>query len=253
MNFQIEGEPPITDWPLTQSAIDAMGSTKLVSPRPGNAHGFVALDDDERQRQVEDTERACLLTQKNIWPAAYLEKYGVDPEPSKLLRKYLRIGSAKAGAMWVKADYPFDAWDKMIEPYARDEGIEWMEEPKHKGVPFVESVQRRAWAHQTIADALDRAFDVKAALGSQRPWQMSNFGKLMEMYDTADHGEEPAGHGTVFGATAKMFIRQYAATPEQTAAVYTATKQLAMFRSFAWQHIPHSNLMGWKFGFEMTA
>lgn len=245
------GHTQILDWPMTQADYDALGETGLVSPRAGNDHGYTKLDQAEVIEQMKELPDLREKVETGIWPTEYLEKY-LDGrgDLSPILAKYLGLsaGATKKAADTVRMDHPFDIWDIVVAPYAKDNNIPLATPVTHQGVDFVESVVRRAEAHQIVAKALDKSFDVKYAFGSCRP--IEYYDCEIQRYMTPTHPEMPAGHGAFAGAGSKAFEKIYAPTAEQAAEMQYATKQFAMYRSFSGMHIPYSNLLGWKIGYE---
>lgn len=249
-----KGHPSEINWPLTPAAFAALGETELVSPRPGNSHGYADPVPTESQlhEEMEDVERVRYEVDKNIWPAWWFEKNGVDPVMSPAMKETINLSekNPKACARIVRMDHPFEIWDNVIEPWSHTHGVEWVNPPAHQGVRFVESVVRRAEAHSIIAKGLNKSFDVKYFYGAPRPYEYSDYDEILEMYPCPAHPEKPAGHGAFCGAGSKAFRVLFNTTPEQQEIIDTATKQFAMFRTFSAMHIASSNLLGWKIGFE---
>lgn len=244
------GHSDVLKWPMTKEQYDNLGETRLVSPRVGNDHGHKAVSEKQYIEEVEELIPLREQVEKGIWPTEYFEKYLGSGELSEVLSSTLgaRLKNPKVAADTVRMDHPFDIWDLVIEPWAKANNIPYREELTHKGDPFVESVLYRAKAHSIIAAALDKAFDVKYALGELRPEEYCDSGIVR--FQTPNHPECPAGHGAFSGAGARAFELIYSPTKEQLKQVIFDTKQFAMFRSLSAMHIASSNLLGWKIGYE---
>ena len=247
--FNLGHSKPLT-YPMTQEQLDNLGETMLVSPRVGNSHGYERVSDELYKEQVKELPVIRKMVESGKFPTEYLKIYTGSGEVSDVLTSTLGHGlkDPRKASDTVKMDHPFDIWDLVIEPWAKANNIPKRNQPTHQGVPFVEGVLDRAFAHSLIAKALNRAFDVKNAFGTCRPEEY--FDSSITRYKTPNHPEEPAGHGAFAGAGAKAFEIIYNPTPEQLNEVITATKQFAMFRSFSAMHVPSSNLLGWQIGFE---
>lgn len=244
------GHSEILEWPMSQAGLDNLGQTRLVSPRVGNAHGYESCGHDQYVQEVEELPALRDLVEAGKWPREYLEKYIGSGELSPVLKATLgsNLNDPRNAADTVRMDYPFDIWDLVIEPWAFSNQIPFKVLPQHQGVPFVEAALNRAKAHSIIADALNKSFDVKYALGGCRPTEY--YDCSVQRYRTPNHPEMPAGHGAFSGAGARAFELIFDPSPEQLEEVIFATQQFAMFRSFSAMHIPYSNLLGWKIGYE---
>jgi len=248
--FNLGHSEPIV-YPVDTPGLAALGETSLVSPREGNLHGYSAISDANYALEVADVADVRVLVRSNIWPADFMNTYLGASNLSPILAKYLGLSEANPQkcADAVKSDHPFDGWDNIIEPYVSDEEIvELPQPPDHEGDQMVENVTRRAAAHTAIAYALEKAFDVKYAIGQLRP--VEYYDHTFDRYETPNHPESPAGHGAFCGASQAQFELLYVPSAGQIADMTYATKQLAMFRSFAGLHIPFSNLLGWTIGYE---
>lgn len=239
------------DYPFTAETCENLGKTYLVSPRPGNDHGYEVIKEEEVVAQMDEVRELRDLVKANIWPTKFLEKYLGKGSLSPVLAKYLNLSenSPKQAADTVRMDHPFDIWDIIIEPYAKDNGVELAKPRKHEGVDFVETVLERSEAHRMIAAGLDKSFDVKYYHGSLRPLEYHECS--IQRYQTPTHPEMPAGHGAFAGSGARAFEAIYKPTEEQKEEIIYATKQFAMFRSFSAMHIAFSNLLGWDIGYEL--
>ena len=243
------GHPEEITYPLDAPAIAAMTESALVSPRVGNLHGYSAISDVNYITEVEEVATVRDLVKANVWPTDFFTTHLGAGGLSPILAKYLDLSENNVGrcADAVKNDHPFDGWDNMIEPYCVDEGILPLD-PGHPGNAFVEGVTTRAAAHTAIAAALEKAFQVKYAIGQLRP--IEYFDATFDRYETPNHPESPAGHGAFCGASQKAFETYYQPSAGQIADMTFATKQFAMFRSLSGMHIPYSNLLGWTIGYE---
>jgi len=238
-------------WPMDQNELDNLAYTLLVSPRVGNAHGYSPPDLETYEEQVVDVKNLRTEIEADRWPSEFLIKYLGNDDLSPILAKYLLLSkkTPKKCADVVRMDHPFDIWDKVIEKYIADEAIAPLAAHAHQGDPFVEKVLLRANAHVLIANALDKAFDVKYYFGTCRP--IEYYDPSIQRFATPNHPESPAGHGAFSGGATNAFETYMDATQPQKDAVTFATKQFAMFRSFSAMHIPYSNLLGWTIGYEV--
>lgn len=245
------GHSEILRWPMDKRQLDSLGRTLLHSPRIGNAHGYKPPSDEQYVAEVEELREVRRLVESNRWPGEYLEKYMGVGSLSPLLKAYLGLSeqNPKGCADTVRMDHPFDIWDLVVRPYARDNSIGIRKTPVHRGVPFTELILVDAEAHRIIAKGLNKAFDVKYEFGVCRP--IEYFDPNLQRYATPNHPCTPAGHGAFAGAASRAFELLRSPDPAQVAAVQVATKQFAMFRSFSAMHIPYSNLLGWQIGHEV--
>lgn len=244
------GHREVLSWPMTSCDLADLGDTLLVSPREGDSHGYERPSDELYTQQVKELIAVRANVERNQWPKAFMKEHLGTDELSGVLVDTLELSVRDPGncADTVRMDHPFDIWDLVIEPWAQSRGIKLLDTPKHRGVPFMESILARATAHSMIARGLDKAFDVKYALGVCRPTEF--FDPSIERYPTPNHPEMPAGHGAFCGAGYAAFELLYDANVAQKEMVEFATKQFAMFRSFSAMHIPFSNLLGWRIGYE---
>lgn len=239
------------EYPMTAEQLASLGPTRLVSPRIGNDHGYQACSHDHYESEVIQLLGLRAMVEAGRFPSEYLEQYTGQGELSDVLTSTLgtSLRDPRVAADTVQMDHPFDIWDIVIEPWANANSIQLRENaPTHEGVPFVETVLNRATAHALIAKALDKSFDVKNAFGMCRPTEY--YDCSIQRYPTPNHPEMPAGHGAFSGAGAKAFELIYQGSEDQIKAVHIATQQFAMFRSFSAMHIPYSNMLGWKIGYE---
>lgn len=249
-HFQ-KGHPTPITWPLTADELAKLGPTSLVSPVAGIPHGCCHLGDDEFRAELEVVERVRDWVASSRWPGWFFENQGIDGKLSPLLESALGLSESdpQGCADVVKMDHPFDLWDRVIEPFATSNKIALRDAPKHKGVPFVETVGARSIAHSIIADALEKCFEVKYFFGQARPFEISNYGGSLEQYPCPAHPERPAGHGAFCGATNAAFRRLFVPiTDDDLATVKTATLQFAHFRTFSAMHLASSNNLGWEIG-----
>ncbi len=235
---------------MDQTQLDNLGETLLVSPCPGAAHGYLPPSEAVYVQQVEQVREVRVLVRAGTWPSDFMVEHLGSSEMSPILEKYLSLSTSTVhkAADAVRRDHPFDIWDLVVSKYAADEGIAPATPADHQGDAFVESVLRRAAAHQLIAEGLNKAFDVKYAFGTARP--IEYYDPSLQRFATPNHPECPAGHGAFSGAASKAFETLFSPTQDQIDAVEFATKQYAMFRSLSAMHIPYSNLLGWQIGHE---
>ena len=236
--------------PMDQNELDNLGTTLLVSPRVGNAHGYSPPNEATYDTEVAEVSAVRDLVKASTWPSAFMTTHLGSDELSPMLAKHLDLSTSnpKKCADTVRMDHPFDIWDLVISKYIADEGIQPLAAYAHAGDPFVEKVMLRANAHSQIATSLNKAFDVKYSFGILRP--IEYYDPSFQRFATPNHPECPAGHGSFCGGATKAFETYMDATQDQKDAVTFATKQFAMFRSFSGMHIPYSNLLGWTIGYE---
>lgn len=242
------GHSQVLKYPLTEESVSKLGATRLVSPRPGNSHGYECPADSVFIEEIEEVKQVVALIRAGSWPSEFMKKHTGQAAMSQLLVKYLKLSEADPMRLirWLAVDHPFDFWDDVVERYAIDNKIPMVH--GGPGINFINRVRTRALAHEHIYGALNRTFDVKYQYGKCRPCEM--FDNTVEVIDTPNHPTMPGGHATFFAASVGAFRMLYRPTPEQVSAVEIAGMQAGQGRTLCGIHFPTDNHVGWQIGKE---
>lgn len=251
ITFQ-NGHDEHLNYPMTEQAVQNLGPTGLVSPCAGNPYNVpepYKPGSPEYEQEMEDVEHVRMNVSNKVWPGWFLEKNGVESEPSPILVKYLRANKSNPArfAEYVRMDTPAQAWQEIVLPYLKEKGAK-PKHLRHQGIPFVEWFEVETWGLNIISKALREAFEVKAHYGKARPFEVNSMGKDLEMYPSPTHMEYIAGHGAFCGATVRAAKELTDVSEEIIKEITTAMLQIAMARSFSAMHFASANIEGFKFG-----
>lgn len=234
----------------------------LVSPMPGRRIASipdpVPVGSAAFLEGLEEVYECGQLRAADEWAGHVFVKWGIVPECPEPMEQFVRPdqkGScARSGLLVEMDDVPEGGWE--LVKWLLADGAEWgdpsrIERAGHVG--FVQNDERQMELHRICHRAVRHgAFPPKYFFGVPRPAE-----KILDLdflYLHPSHPADPAGHGTIAGASFAWIVRHMHLTDAQRQIAFDFLVHWAMYRTTGSQvHRSVENLRGFVLGYAYVA